>query len=191
MIAHRGLRYVVGAIAVIIAWQFIMKPILRNVSGFDEVEWRGQKFKLKQKYLDYEEYKSDTDQIAPAEVERVKQFMLSISVPKSTSSEKELRESLRQMRFPGFGSTYGGMVKDEQGNRYILNEYEIPQKQEQRTLLYRVEEDGTCRLIVDGISIDHQNDHVLGNRDVKVEGGKLKHLLDSQPYREIALDSSP
>jgi hypothetical protein len=191
MIAHRGLKYVVGAIAVIIAWQFIMKPVLRNVSGFDEVEWRGQKFKLKQKYLDYEEYKSDTDQIAPAEVERVKQFMLSISVPKSTSSEKELRESLRQMRFPGFGSTYGGMVKDEQGNRYILNEYEIPQKQEQRTLLYRVEEDGTCRLIVDGISIDHQNDHVLGNRDVKVEGGKLKHLLDSQPYREIALDSSP
>jgi hypothetical protein len=191
MIAHRGLKYVVGAIAVIIAWQFIMKPVLRNVSGFDEVEWRDQKFKLKQKYLDYEEYKSDTDQIAPAEVERVKQFMLSISVPKSTSSEKELRESLRQMRFPGFGSTYGGMVKDERGNRYILNEYEIPQKQEQRTLLYRVEEDGTCRLIVDGISIDHQNDHVLGNRDVKVEGGKLKHLLDSQPYREIALDSSP
>jgi hypothetical protein len=54
-----------------------------------------------------------------------------------------------------------------------------------------VEEDGTCRLIVDGISIDHQNDHVLGNRDVKVEGGKLKHLLDSQPYREIALNPSP
>lgn len=26
---------------------------------FDEFEWRGEKFKLKQKYLDYEEYKSD------------------------------------------------------------------------------------------------------------------------------------
>jgi len=57
-----------------VAWQFLVKPVLRNVRGFDEVEWRGEKFKLKQKYLDYEEYKSDSDQLAPGEVERVKQF---------------------------------------------------------------------------------------------------------------------
>ncbi len=161
------------------------------MKGFDEVEWRGEKFKLKQKYLDYEEYKSDSDQLASSEVERVKKFMLAISVPKVASSETDLRQSLRQMRFPGFGSSYAGAVNDEQGNRYILNEYEIPQKQEQRTLLYRVEKDGTCRLVVDGVSIDHQNDHMLmlGNSAVKVEDGKLKHLFDGKVYREIALES--
>jgi len=93
------------------------------------------------------------------------------------------------MRFPGFGESYAGNVKDEHGNRYIVDEYEIPQKQEQRTLLYRVEKDGTCRLVIDGVSVDHQNDHMLGNSEVKVEDGKLKHFYDGKMYREIALET--
>jgi hypothetical protein len=186
---NRVLKYTVGVIAVIAAWQFLIKPVLRNMKGFDEVEWRGEKFKLKQKYLDYEDYKDDGDQLASSEVERVKQFMLAISVPKVAPSETDLRQSLRQMRFPGFGSSYAGVVRDEHGNRYILNEHEIPQKHEQRTLLYRVEKDGTCRLVVDGVSVDHQNDHMPGNSEVKVEDRKLKHFFDGKVYREIALES--
>ena len=185
----QALKYAAGVILVIVAWQFLFKPVLRNVKGFDEVEWRGQKFKLKQKYLDYEEYKDDRDQLALSEVERVKQLMLAISVPKAAPSETDLRQSLRQMRFPGFGSSSGGMIEDEYGNRYILNEYEIPQKQEQRTLLYRVEKDGACHLVVDGVSVDHQNDHMIGNSEVKVEGGKLKHFFDGKMYREISLET--
>ena len=183
------LKYLIGALAVIVAWQFLIKPVLRNMKGFDEVEWRGQKFKLKQRYLDYEEYKDDSDQLASSEVERVKQFMLAISVLKVASSETDLRQSLRQMRFPGFGSSSGGTIKDDDGHRYILNEYEIPQKKEQRTLLYRVEEDGTCRLVVDGVSADHQNDHMIGNSEVRVERGKLKHFFDGKMYREISLET--
>jgi hypothetical protein len=184
-----ALKYIIGAIAVVVAWLFLIKPVLRNMKGFDEVEWRGQKFKLKEKYLDYDDYKSDSDQLAPSEVERVKQFMLAIRVPKVVSSEEDLIHSLRQMKFPGFGSSSAGAVKDEQGNRYILNEYEIPQKKEQRTLLYRVESDSTCRLVIDGVSVDHQNDHMIGNREIKVESGKLKHLFDGKIYREILLES--
>ena len=183
------LKYIIGAIIVIVAWQFLIKPGLRNMNGFDEVEWRGEKFKLKQKYLDYEEYKSDSDQLAPSEIERVKQFMLAIKVPATAGSDKELIRALAQMRFPGFGSSYAGSVKDERGNRYVLNEYEIPQKQEQRTLLYRVAPDGACRLVLDCVSIDHPNDHLLGNSEVKVEGGNLKHLYDGKVYREVPLDS--
>lgn len=181
------LKYAVGAIVVIFAWLFVIKPVLRNVRGFDEVEWRGKKFKLKQKYLDYEEYKRDSNQLAPSEIERVKQFMLTMSVPKIAPSETDLRQSLRQMRFPGFGSSYAGAIKDEHGIRYILNAYEIPQKQEQRTLLYRVDQDGSCRLAFDGVSLNHQNDHILGNSEIKVEDGKLKYLFDGKMYREIAL----
>ena len=182
------IKYGISAVAVIVAWQLLFKPVLRHMKGFDEIEWRGEKFKLKQKYLDYEEYKDASDQLAATEVERLKQFMLAISVPKSAPSEEDLRQSLRQMRFPGFGSSSAGAVKDEHGNRYILNEYEIPQTQQQRTLLYRVEKDGTCRLVVDGVSVDHHNDHRLGDNEVKVEGGKLIHLFDRKVYREISLE---
>lgn len=190
MRAHPVLNYVLGAIALILAWQFVIKPALRHVKGFDEVQWRGQNFKLKQKYLDYEEYKSDTDQLATNEIERVKQAMLAVSVPKSAKTDQELIRSLRQMRFPGFGESYAGDVKDEHGTRYIVDEYQIPQKGEQRTLVNRVDSDGTCNLLLDGVSIDHENDHRLGNSEVRVEGGKLKHLFDGKIYREIALDST-
>src|SRR6266404_3059941 len=128
MSAQPVLKYIVGAIVLIVAWQFLIKPALRQLKGFDEVQWRGQKFKLKQKYLDYEEYKSGADQLATNEIERVKQVMLTISVPKSAKSDQELIRSLRQMSFPGFGSSYAGNVKDEHGTRYIVAEYEIPQK---------------------------------------------------------------
>jgi len=185
----QALKYAVGVIAVIVAWQFLIKPVLRQTNGFDEIEWRGEKFKLKHKYLDYEEYKNDIDPLAPGEVERVKRFMLAIGVPNVAPSETDLRQSLRQMGFPGYGSRYDGAVKDEHGSRYILNEYEIPQTQKQRTLLYRVEPDGRCRRVVDGVSVDHPNDHRIGTGEIKVEDGKLKHLFDGKVYREIALES--
>jgi hypothetical protein len=189
----RVLKYVIGAIAIIIAWQFLVKPILRRTTGFDEIAWRGEKFKLKQRYLDYEEFKEDSNPLAPSEVERVKQFMLAISVPRVANSETDLRISLREMRFPGFGSATGGHVRDEQGNSYLLNEYELPQTQQQRTLLYRVDKDGTCRLVVDGVSVDHRNDHLLamGSMEIKVEAGRLRHFFNGKMYREIALDASP
>lgn len=188
MSARPVFSYVLGAIALVLAWQFVIKPVLRHVKGFDEVQWRGQKFKLKQRYLDYEEYKSDTDQLATNEIEHVKAAMLANSVPKSAKTDQELIRSLRQMSFPGFGSSYAGDVRDEHGTRYIVNEYEIPQKGEQRTLVYRVDSYGTCNLVLDGVSIEHENDHRLGNSEVRVEGGKLKHLFDGKVYREIALD---
>jgi len=187
----RFVKYALGIIAVVLAWQFLIKPVVRKRVGLNEISWRGEKFKLKHRYLDYEEYKDDVDQLDPSEVERLKQFMLAISVPKVANSETDLRHSLREMRFPGFGSAYSGGIKDAQGNRYVLNEYEIPQKQEQRTLLYRVEKDGTCRLVLDGVSIDSKYDHMLalGSMEVKVEDGKLKHLFDGKVYREIALET--
>ena len=80
-------------------------------------------------------------------------------------------------------------MRHEHGNRYILDEYEIPQRQELRTLLYRVEKDATCRLVVDGVSIEHPNDHDLGNSEIKVEDGKLRHFFDGKMYREVALET--
>ena len=182
MNARPFLKYILGAIALVLAWQFLIKPALRQVKGFDEVQWRGEKFKLKQKYLDYEEYKNDTDQLATNEIEHAKQVMLAISVPKSAKSDHDLIHSLREMRFPGSGSSYAGNVKDERGTRYIVDEYEIPQKGEQRTLVYRLGSNGTCNLVLDGVSVDHEYDHTLGNSEVKVEGGKLKHLFDGKVY---------
>ena len=189
MKAHRILNYALAAIALFVVWQFLMRPVLRQVKGFDEVQWRGQKFKLKQKYLDYEEYKNSTDQLATNEIEHVKQVMLAINVPNSAKSDRDLIRSLRQMRFPGFGSSYAGNVKDEHGTRYVVDEYEIPQTGEQRTLVYRVDADGTCNLVLDGVSVDHKNDHRLGDSEIRVEGGKLKHLFEGKVYREIALES--
>ena len=189
----RALHLIIAVIAMVLAWQFLYKPVAGRIVGFNEITWRGEKFKLKRRYFDYEQYKSDIDQLAPAEIERLKHFMLSINVPKTADSETDLRHSLAEMRFPGFGSSYAGSIRDEQGRRYILNEYELPETQEQRTLLYRADADGTCHLVLDGVSVDHKNDHMIamGEIEVKVEGGKLKHLFNGKVYREIAIQASP
>ncbi|MDB6064408.1 MAG: hypothetical protein JWR26_616 [Pedosphaera sp.] len=189
MTKSHALKSIIAAVVLIVGWQVVVKHGLGGLLGFDEIEWRGQKFKLKKKYFDYEAYKDDSNQLATNEVVHVKTAMLAAEVPKIAVSWEELRKSLRQMRFPGFGSSYNGAVKDGQGNHYILYEYEIPQTQEQRTLLYQVGADGSCRRVFDGVTIDHQNDHILGNSETKVENRKLIFMLDSKPYKEIAFDS--
>jgi hypothetical protein len=184
-----ALKAIIAAVILIVAWQVVIKRGLGGLVGFDEIEWRGQKFKLKKKYFNYEAYKDDSNQLATNEVERVKTAMFAVDVPKTAASWEELRKSLRQMRFPGFGSSYNGAVKDGQGNRYILYEYEIPQTQQQRTLLYQVGADDSCRKVFDGVTIDHPNEHVLGNIETKVENRKLIFLLGNKPYKEVAFDS--
>src|ERR1051326_3128112 len=96
----RAVHLIVAVIAVVAAWHFLYKPVIGHLVGFDEITWRGEKFKLKRRYFDYEQYKEDSDQLAPTEVERLKQFMLSINVPKTANSETDLRHSLAEMRFP-------------------------------------------------------------------------------------------
>jgi hypothetical protein len=65
------------------------------------------------------------------------------------------------MRFPGFGSTHAGLVKDEQGRRYTLDEYELPETQEQRTLLYRVEADGVRLKVGEECEVSCKNEAVI------------------------------
>ena len=52
----------------------MVEPVCPKIQGFDEVEWRGEKFKLKQKYLDYEAYQEDRDPLATNEAARVEPF---------------------------------------------------------------------------------------------------------------------
>lgn len=77
---------------------------------------------------------------------------------------------------------------DERGNHYLVAEYELPHTHQQRTILYRIEPNGTCRKVLDGLSVDHEKDHVLGHFERKVERGVLRHYLNGKPYREIPLD---
>ena len=160
----------------------------RQFIGFDEIQWHGETFKLKKKYLNYGEYKNDCDPFVKGEDEHIKKTLISVIAPESTRSLKELQESLRRVRFPGFGWRSNGGVKGEHGKRYVLYEYAIPLKNECRSLLYRVNPDGTCEKVLDGVSVDHENDHALGDFRVSVEGNTLRHYLNGVMYREIPLD---
>ena len=161
--------------------------VARSLVGFDEIEWRGEKFKLKKKYLNYDDYKNGYRMLADFEASHVKRAIVSINVPTRASSQKELRLMLKGMRFPGYGSVHKSEIVDEAGNRYVLNEFEIPANDERRTLLYRLENDGACQKVVDGILPDHMNDHVLGGVEAKVEAKVLRFYFNGVAYKEIGL----
>lgn len=175
-----------------VAWQLV-KSYLRQDEGFDEIEYQGEHFALSQKYDDYEDYKKSDDQLSTHEVQRVKNIMLSIPAPKDLGSWEELNRLHSDIRFPGYGSSHQG-VKDEQGLIYDLSEFEIPQTGQQRSLLYRIDKDGTCHCVVDGLTEENENDHNLFVHDkvsVKIENRILRHYLSGKPYREIAYNIEP
>jgi len=186
---HSTLKVILGIVATSVVWLLVVKPVKRAIFGFEEVQWMGETFKLKQKYLDYEEYSKASDQLAVQETERAKRSMLAAKVPVNAKSHRDLTWDLREMRFPGYGSIYNGAVKDESGNRFVLFEYELPQLHQQRALLYRIQNDGSHKLVVDGISVDRQSDHLLGNIEVKVENRILKYSSQGKVYHEIPFAS--
>jgi hypothetical protein len=184
------MSYVLVVIGIIVGW-ILLREMRGRLWGFDEISWRGQTFKLSRRYLDYEQFKKARNQIRPTEAERIMEFMLSIEVPQFTSTWKELVHALSEMRFPGYGSTTNGAVRDRDGNSYVLFEYEIPGRDKMRALLYRKTDSGSYQLLFDGLSAGHPNDHKLsGTRDTIVEDGKIVHYRNGVAYRETLLSSS-
>ena len=115
-------------------------------------------------------------------------IMLAIPFPRKAASVNALIWSEpREVRFPGYGS-HDGPVLDREGRRYILSEYEIPETGKLRSLLYRINQDSTCDLVMDIVAVDHPYDHTLDELQIRVEDGKLRHYRNGAEYREEQLN---
>ena len=130
---------------------FGWREIDRSRNGFDEVAWRGEKFKLNQKYIDWEDYKSSSHQLQAGEIPRVESILVGTRVPDTFKSHDSLIRDMPELRFPGYGMLYDGSRRAPDGAQLVLSEYEIPETGKRRRLVYRGQSDGSYRLVSDDV----------------------------------------
>ena len=96
-----------------------------QMTGSDEIEYRGQAIKLTRKYNDYDAYKNDTDNILAAELPKVERLITQAPVSKTFESWAAFSKETSHIKFPGYSSGPGPRVASTTGS-FIISKIEIP-----------------------------------------------------------------
>jgi hypothetical protein len=134
----------------------------------DTIQYRGQTIQLSKAYADFDEYKSDPNNIAGNETERVKDLVASAPIAAEYATHEALVTAVMEIEFPGYGlSAFGDMAQND-GTTLTGFAVEIPRGERERILVFQLK-NGTYRLV----------DDFLGPEDVmelRVQGGQIQYL---------------
>lgn len=132
------MKIIAVLLLIVIIW-YAQMEIRARLNGFDDIEWQGETFKLKKKYLDYEQYKKSNNPLAKEETERVKEIMLKRGFSTKYSNYRELVDDFMGFNFPGYGYSSNGTLRDENNSWFVEKCYEIPNTSEARCIIYKAE----------------------------------------------------
>jgi hypothetical protein len=138
-----------------------------NRPSSDQIEFRGQMFKMKRAYATYEDYKDDPDNLAPGEAARAAQAVRTAAVPKQFDDRKTLIHEMFELKFPGYGLAAFGEAKQADGSVLSAHAIELPQSGNSRILVYRGV--GGHYVLIDDFVESHDK-AIMG---VRAEGKKL------------------
>jgi hypothetical protein len=123
---------VIGAIILLTAgWEGLRRLIP------SWVDYRGEKIKLTKFYLDYDDYKNDSDNIDPSETARVQRMVSEAPIAHSFASRKAAVDAVFEVHFPGYA--VGGFGDSIQQGEGALNgiSIEIPRADKDRYFIFR------------------------------------------------------
>lgn len=114
-----------------------------------EIEYRGEQIALTRTYRDFDDYKNDTNNIAPHETERVQRMVTEAPIETRFPSLIDASRAVGDVVFPGYGG--GGFVKQLQPDSTTLMGFEvaIPRAQRTRYFVFLGQTDGAFELIDD------------------------------------------
>jgi hypothetical protein len=107
-----------------------------------EVEYRGERIKLRRWYFDYDDYKNDPDNILRSELPRVQELVRSAPAGPASGKWEDVSRAALRIKFPGYGS--GSLKSDWSSLRAF--QIEIPQAQEERVIVFRSDGSGWKRV---------------------------------------------
>jgi hypothetical protein len=163
----KRLVLVIGVVVLLaVAWA-VARRVLPS-----SIEYRGQKIKLTKFYLDYDDYKNDSDNIDPSETERVQRLVSEAPIGRSFASRKDAASAVFEVKFPGYGAGgFGAMQQDNKSlNGFVV---EIPRANQSRYFIFRNER-GRYTLVDDFLLADP-----WGIQTVREENGKLVYCTAS------------
>jgi hypothetical protein len=120
-----------AAAALLLAW-----AAWDSVSGFDVMEYRGEKIKLSKHYTDFDAYKNAPHNIDPSENERVQRLVLRAPIARFFSNRPDLFRATGEIAFPGYGQGSGGGIQPD-GSELLAVVTEIPRAEKDRYLVFR------------------------------------------------------
>ncbi|MEY2429166.1 MAG: hypothetical protein QOJ40_2051 [Verrucomicrobiota bacterium] len=125
----------------------------------DEIEYRGQNFKMRKAYATYEDYKDDPNNLNTNELERIEEAMVSAKVPASFKNREEFSHFLFfDLKFPGYGlGSVGASAQTDDGSKLHVESVEIPQRDKERVIVAR-ESAGRLELVDDFIQAATTNE---------------------------------
>jgi hypothetical protein len=116
--------------------------------GSDEMDYRGEKIRLSKKYVDYDVYKNDPDNLAASEIPRVEKMMTDAKVGPDFADWRDAAHQLSDIKFPGYGMAGGDDVVSA-GREFAVRSVEIPQVAKERYFVLEKLAGGAYRLADD------------------------------------------
>jgi hypothetical protein len=114
------------------------------------IEYRGETIGLTKRYDDFDTFKNDPNNIAPAEYERVRKLVQTAPVPEHCADSHEVFAVMSSLEFPGYGSGGIGEAHATDPVRVIGETIEIPHADADRVVIY-LKDDHGYRLVDDTV----------------------------------------
>jgi hypothetical protein len=142
-----------ATLIVIVLMVFTLSCGYRQGLASNEIEYRGEKIKLTKSYSDFDDYKSDPQNIDPAETGRVQRMVMYAPIDREFESLLDASKACSEIAFPGYGA--GGFQQQPQPDGSILMGFwvEIPRAHKDRYFAFRGT-NGKYRLIDDFVVSD-------------------------------------
>jgi hypothetical protein len=139
----------------------------------NEIQYRGETFKLTKNYATFEDYKDDPDNLDIREVPRIEKLMTEIKIGPEFKDWGEFVKQAFEIKFPGYG--FGGAAQVTSATRQFLAEdVEIPRAAKNRFFVLERMDGGRLRL-VDDFVLAMPDEADIGIRSIEFVDGELRY----------------
>ena len=151
MIRFRRLAVVLGILLMLVGAVVLGRRAYVEAFGSDEMDYRGETIRLSKKYVDYDDYKNDPDNLAASEIPRVEKLMTDAQIGPDFADWHAAADQLIGIKFPGYGMATGNNVVAA-GREFAVRYMEIPQVAKERYFVLEKLAGGTFRLADDFVA---------------------------------------
>lgn len=109
-----------GVVALAVLWWAYLQ-----VAGIDEIDFRGVKIQLTRKYVDYDAYKNDPNNIADFELPRIERMIVEAKIGHDFQDWPAFVHAVVELTVPGYGLG-GGPAVNADGREFLVASVEIP-----------------------------------------------------------------
>jgi hypothetical protein len=145
--------FAAGFLCLVAMW-FVGRFAYTQMFGVSEIAYRGETFQLSRKYVDYDDYKNDANNLAQSEIPRIEQLMTGIRIGPSFQSLDDFFKQYSTMKFPGYGAGPGPRVQIV-GRIFQARKLEIPRSGKARYFVVEKLDDGRVHLVDDFVEFDN------------------------------------